>query len=355
MRRWNKGSLTAAIRLAKSAFFTADSACSLFCRIFFFSLLPFVFPTKRGLALVGILAFALSVCVLSSFGCRHVPFYRMTSKASASLALSREGITAYERGDLEVAEEKLSEAVKLNESDVETCRYYGETLWKRGKRVEGMDVLREAADKHGPIDSQLTLYRSLGEKALILDRAEQTILWADKIIDLSPRSSVGWELRGKASRALGRPQEALADFQRAVYFETDNRLLLSDIATLQNEIGDYEAALATWQYLELLYPTNREPVEIFAGKGNAYAGLGLFNDAQTAYEIAVRSAPLEPEYRVRLAEIALAQRDFQRVSTIVAEANNIMPNHPELQKLGQAAYSETIKVAEKPSSGTRLR
>ena len=73
----------------------------------------------------------------------------MTSKASQSLPLRREGIVAYERGDLRLAEEKFAEALHLNESDVETNRYYGETLWKLGKREEALETLRNAVGKHG--------------------------------------------------------------------------------------------------------------------------------------------------------------------------------------------------------------
>ena len=108
----------------------------------------------RGGAVASTLAFALGavVCVGVGGGCRNVPFYRMTSKASKSLPLSREGIVAFERGDLLRAEENLREAVELNDSDVETCRYYAETLWRLGKRDEAIAVLETAAQKRATID-----------------------------------------------------------------------------------------------------------------------------------------------------------------------------------------------------------
>lgn len=310
---------------------------------------------KRSIKLV--LTFVGLVIILisqTSAGCRRVPFYRMTSKASQSLPLNREGIAAYERGDLETAEERLAQAVELNDSDVETCRYYGETLWKLGKRVQAMDMLRNAADKHGPVDAQISLYQSLGEKTLLVDRPDQTIIWANKIIDLNPKSSVGWELRGKAFRALEEPRKALADFQRAVHYAIDDRALLRDIASIQNEIGDFDAALATWQYLEQLYPAKREPAEVFAGKGQAYFGLGLLSDAQNAYEIAVRFAPNIPEYRVRLTETALARGDLRRANEIIAESKVVFPNDPVLQKLYQRFNRENERVAETPKEGVIL-
>ena len=278
----------------------------------------------------------------------------MTRKASESLPLSREGIAAYERGDLALAEERLAEARELNDADVETCRYYGETLWKRGKRAEALDVLRDAADKYGPVEAQVSIYSSLGEKALEFGRPEQTIAWANKTIDLSPKSGVGWRLRGKAYRALDRPKDALDDFLRAARFDVDDREILREIALAQNELGDYDSALASWQYLEGLYPTNREPAEVFAGKGSAYAGLGLLVDAQEAYEVAVRSAPSDPDLRVRLAEVALARGDYARAAALASEALALAPENPAALALYRATR-DPAQIAENPNVDKRFR
>ncbi len=295
---------------------------------------------SRALALGLVIASGLAI---TGSGCRHVPFYRMTNRVSQSLALSREGIAAYERGDLEIAEEKLADAVELNDSDVETCRFYGETLWKRGKRVRAMDVLRVAADKHGAVDSQISLYRSLGEKALVVERPDQTLIWANKIVDSSPKIADGWKLRGKAYCALGEKKAALADFRRAVYYEPNDRELLMEIASIQNEIGDYDSALATWQYLEQFYPTNREPAEVFAGKGAAYSGLGLLEDAQNAYEIAVRYAPEQAEYKMKLAQTALMRKDFKRANDVLADAVKFMPENVDLRNMLQLVQKENAQ------------
>ena len=61
-------------------------------------------------------------------GCRHVPVYRMTDKAVESLEYSRQGVCAYEHGDYDVAEKQFQAALERNESNLEVCRYYAETL-----------------------------------------------------------------------------------------------------------------------------------------------------------------------------------------------------------------------------------
>lgn len=289
--------------------------------------------------LVGAAASALAIalgavaCVGVGGGCRNVPFYRMTSKASKSLPLSREGIVAFERGDLARAEENLREAVELNDSDVETCRYYAETLWRLGKRDEAIAVLETAAQKRATIDVEESLYRSLGEKALEQNRPEDAARWANKIVDLTPKSAVGWELRGKAARRLGRSEEALEDFQRAAHFASDDRGLLREIATIQNEIGDFDAGLATWQHLERLYPTNREPAEVFAGQGEAYCGLGLAVEAEESFAIAAATAPNVVEYRRRLAETRLARGEIDGALAALNEASARDQNDPALLAL----------------------
>lgn len=286
-------------------------------------------------------------------GCRNVPFYRMTSKASASLPLRREGIVAFERGDLDVAEAKFQEALKLNDCDVETNRYYGETLWLRGKRLEAMQVLRGAAGKHGAVDAETSLYRTLGEKSLELDDPEEALVWANKVVDLSPKSVAGWELRGKANRELGAKEEALLDFQRAAHFSVDDRDLLLQIATLQNDLEDYDSGLATWQYLERLYPTNHEPAAVFAGKGHAYIGLGLYADAEAAYEVAARYDPGEPLYRARLAETSILQGKYDAALAILDETGQAFANDPACQNIRRLA-NERIEQIARESSGAIL-
>ncbi|MCF0235006.1 MAG: tetratricopeptide repeat protein [Thermoguttaceae bacterium] len=229
------------------------------------------------------------------------------------MPLGREGVAAFERGDYHEAEQKLGEAVKLNDSDVEICRYYGETLWRLGKREEALETLRIAAEKHGPIEDEAAVCRSLGEKALEMDDPKTAAVWANKVIDLAPRSDVGWELRGRAAQRLGYSAEALNDFQRAVHFSKDGREILREIAILQNEAGDFDAALATWQHLERLYPARREPPEIFAGKGEAYLGLGMLDEAQNAFQIALKASPNDPRFQRLLAETASLTNERQNI------------------------------------------
>lgn len=274
----------------------------------------------------------LSCCALFS-GCRNVPFYRMTSKASQSLPIRRAGVVAFERGELELAETNFREALKLNDSDVETNRYYGETLWLLGKKTEAMDVLRGAVGKHGAIDAETSLYRSLGEKSLELENLDDALYWADRVVELAPKNVEGWELRGKANQALGRKEEALLDFQRAAHFSIDDRELLFMIATLQNELEDYDSGLATWQCLERLYPTNHEPAEVFAGKGLSYVGLGLYSDAETAYKVATRYAPDSPVYRAKLAETCLFQGRGDEALAILDEGGRDFEDSVEYQNV----------------------
>lgn len=268
-------------------------------------------------------------------GCRNAPFYRMTSKASQSLPLRREGIVAFERGDLDLAEARFQEALKLNDADVETNRYYGETLWLRGKRQEAMEVLRGAAGKHGAVDAETSLYLSLGEKSLELEDFDEASTWAKKVVDLSPKSVEGWELCGKVDRAFGNNEQALLDFQRAAHFSVDDRSLLFQIATLQNELGDFDSGLATWQCLERLYPTNHEPASVFAGKGEAYVGLGLYADAASAYEVAARYEPNEPLYRARLAETSLFQGRYDEALATLDAAGSAFNDDPEYRRVRQ--------------------
>ncbi|MDO5309068.1 MAG: tetratricopeptide repeat protein [Planctomycetia bacterium] len=301
------------------------------------------------------LATTTLVCVAVCSGCRNVPFYRMTSKASQSLPLSREGIIAYERGDFNYAEVKFEEALRLNDLDVETRRYYGETLWKQGKRAEAMATLTATAQMHGAIDAEASLYRSLAEKSLQLNDPEQARYWANKIVDLTPKSPYGWELRGKASASLGLTQEALEDFQRAAHFSVDDRAILLDVAQLQNQLGDFDSGLATWQCLERLYPTNREPVEVFIGKGISYQGLALYDQAQESFEVATRYAPENVRVREMLAEVALKRGDYERAYAVLSDVNVNDASNSTARELLALASQRRAQIAQGGQNAESIR
>lgn len=278
-------------------------------------------------------------------GCRNAPFYRMTSKASQSLPLRREGIVAYERGDLSLAEEKFAEALRLNESDVETNRYYGETLWKLGKREEALETLRNAVGKHGALDAETSLYISIGEKALELGDPNEALVYAERVVSQSPKDVAGWELHGRANRALGNTKEALLDLQRAWHFSLDDREILLEIAELQLELEDYDSSLATLQCLERLYPTNHEPAEVLAAKGRAYVGLGFYSEAETAYAIAVRYEPKSIDYRAKLAETTMLKGNYAETIAVLDDVQEGMADDPTLQSIRQRATERLEELA----------
>lgn len=282
---------------------------------------------KIGFLRTFMIFFILISCF--QMGCRSIPFYRMTNKASQGLILSREGITAYEHGDLDLAEKKLKEAVDLNKTDIEAQRYYAETLWQSGKEQEALEVLQAAIRKKGSQDNELILNQTLGEKLLQLRRPEDAFQCGERMIYLDPKKFEGWVVRANACWQLGKKDEALADYQRGLYLSPDNRDILWQLAHLQNSIGSFDRALATWQHLGRLYPVNTEPPDVLFGKAAAYYHLGRYQDASENLQLAIKLSPDKKEYYQLLSNVCLDKGDIQNALTVAAQMVKCAPKDPE--------------------------
>ncbi|MDO5581539.1 MAG: tetratricopeptide repeat protein [Planctomycetia bacterium] len=284
---------------------------------------------NRNTAVYRTIVFLFISVFCCSMGCRSIPFYRMTNKASQGLILSREGITAYEHGDLDLAEKKLKEAVDLNKTDIEAQRYYAETLWQGGKEQEALDVLQAAIKKKGSQDNELILNQTLGEKLLLLHRPEEAFLCGERMIYLDPKKFEGWIVRANACWQLGKKEEALADYQRGLYLSPDNRDILWQLAHLQNSIGSFDRALATWQHLGRLYPVNTEPPEVLYGKAEAYYHLKRHQDAAENLQLAIKLSPDKKEYYRLLSNVWLEKGDISSALTVAAQMVERAPQDPE--------------------------
>ncbi|MDO4586126.1 MAG: tetratricopeptide repeat protein [Planctomycetia bacterium] len=302
---------------------------------------------SRQLLIIEMILIPLGISLI--FGCRGVPFYRMTSKASASLVHSREGIIAFERGDLDKAEAQFKTALDLNEADLEVHRYYAETLWEQERQQEAIDVLTKASTRIGTLDNEIQLYESLGKKLLTMNRPSDALDCADKIIDLAPQKEAGWLIRANACSQLNRKDESLANYQKALHFSPDNREILFKIANIQMQMQLFDRALASWQHLERLYPAQMEPVDVLYGKAIAYRELNRLDDALDNISIAIDMTPDRIELYQIATEIALKKQDYKRAKALVSQCALHFPNDISTQQMIQK-IDDLIQIAARDRS-----
>lgn len=257
----------------------------------------------------------MSVAVGS--GCRLIPRSGPVAQDVADARrLCNEGLSAADRKDLLRAEGLLEQAVKNCPTDIDARRHYADVLWQRGERMAAVTQIAEAL-RLSPGDTSLCvdggrMYMELG----LLDDADQL---AREAVRVAPRSDKAWRLHGQVALARGRPEEALADFHRALAIAPDDRDLILETAEVYRRLGRPQRALATLAILGESYPPNQTPPHVLALEGMVQESLDRPTDAIESYRQAVARGFESPDVTARLAKL---QQDAAegRTQTAVAEA-----------------------------------
>jgi tetratricopeptide (TPR) repeat protein len=250
----------------------------------------------------GIAAAALAV--VTGAGCRLIPRSGpVPQEVADARRLCNEGLSAADRKDLLRAEGLLEQAVKNCPTDVDARRHYADVLWQRGERMAAVTQIAEAL-RLSPGDTSLCIdggrmYMELG----LLDDADRL---SREAVRVAPRSEKAWRLHGQVALARGRPEEALADYHRALAIAPDDRELILDTAEIYRRLGRPQRALATLAILGESYPPNQTPPQVLALEGMAQEALDRPTDAIESYRQAVARGLESQDVATRLAKLEQA-------------------------------------------------
>ena len=262
----------------------------------------------------GIAAAALAI--VTGAGCRLIPRSGpVPQEVADARRLCNEGLSAADRKDLLRAEGLLEQAVKNCPTDVDARRHYADVLWQRGERMAAVTQIAEAL-RLSPGDTILCIdggrmYMELG----LLDDADRL---SREAVRVAPRSEKAWRLHGQVALARGRPEEALADYHRALAIAPDDRELILDTAEIYRRLGRPQRALATLAILGESYPPNQTPPQVLALEGMAQEALDRPTDAIESYRQAVARGLDSQDVATRLARLEQAAAE-DRSQTAVAE------------------------------------
>jgi tetratricopeptide (TPR) repeat protein len=262
----------------------------------------------------GIAAAALAV--VTGAGCRLIPRSGpVPQEVADARRLCNEGLSAADRKDLLRAEGLLEQAVKNCPTDVDARRHYADVLWQRGERMAAVTQIAEAL-RLSPGDTSLCIdggrmYMELG----LLDDADRL---SREAVRVAPRSEKAWRLHGQVALARGRPEEALADYHRALAIAPDDRELILDTAEIYRRLGRPQRALATLAILGESYPPNQTPPQVLALEGMAQEALDRPTDAIESYRQAVARGLESQDVATRLAKLEQAGAEG-RPQTAIAE------------------------------------
>jgi tetratricopeptide (TPR) repeat protein len=290
--------------------------------------------------------FAWACVACMCCGCHLLGGQQPVSKQeSASRQLSQRGISLVEQGDWKKGEENLAAAIKTFPGDPEAHHHYAEVLWHKGDRTGALAQMMEAIRLNGD-DPQL-LVRA-GEMTLELGHTDDAGKLAGEALALNPRLSTAWTLRGEVAELRGQMQESLADLDRALEFQHDDKRTLFLVAELYRQQGRPDRALGTLETLRDCYPPGEEPQQILVLEGLAFSALRRFDEAVDIYNFALSRDPQSIDLCDRLAEAQLLGGRPREAAITIEQALTMDPSH-----LPSRALAERIDVAVRPSDSRR--
>jgi len=278
-------------------------------------------------------------------GCQLIGHERPVPKqVAASRQLSQRGISELDRGDWDSGEKSLARSIELCGVDPESRRHYAEALWHRAAVAEAKGDAAEAQKERAKALAQMQeALRLSGEDAGLAVRTGEMLLemarpaeagrMADEAVSIDPRLGSAWLLRGQVASSQGRLDDALAQLQRALQYQHDDKRALLFTAELYRQLGRPERALNTLETLRDGYAPGEEPQRVLYLQGLAFSALGRYDDAVETYTLALQRDRPSAELYDRLAEAHLLAGRTREAADAVAKALALEPNRGPSREL----------------------
>jgi tetratricopeptide (TPR) repeat protein len=174
------------------------------------------------------------------------------------------------------------------------------------------------------LTAQLTLPQ-LFDQALSASRegrfGDALPLW-DEVLERAPDDASAWSNRGNVQLALGRPEAAIADQNRAIALEPGNPDPHLNRGTAEEALGRWELAAADYRWI-----LERDPRDASAlyNLGNVEGSLGQWQEARRCFEAA---AAARPGFAMARSSAALASFQAGEMEVAERELRNLIRRHP---------------------------
>jgi tetratricopeptide (TPR) repeat protein len=281
------------------------------------------------------------VCVLLG-GCRTLSRQGPGGQSVATARqLTQQAIAAKDRDDWKRAESLIQRAVQTNPTDPDARRIYAEALWHRQALHDALEQLEESCRLVAD-DPSLTV--RTGELYLALSKIEEASQMAERALQLDPKFAPAWALRGRVSAAHGQPREALADYQRSLGYDPDNREVAILLAEAYRQLNEPQQALVALERLADTYSPGDQPQQVLLLQGLALTALERYDEAvETLSKAASRDRPT-PDILSQLAEAQMRSGRVASAQATIGQALALDPNHIASRNL-------SAKLATAPAAG----
>jgi tetratricopeptide (TPR) repeat protein len=236
------------------------------------------------------------------------------------------GLALSKKGDPAAAEKSFRNALRIQPNFVFAKQSLGAVLNDLGRSKEAEAILRQAlaAGSHSPRQIA-ALEHNLGVSAMLQQHHGEALKLFESAQTKVPDMPLADYSRGNALQWLGRSEDAVACFQRAIARNPLDFLAHNELNRVLYRLADDEQFLRSYDQAMALYP---EIAELPVAKGGFLFQKGEYGKAREEFERAVRLLPDSVKAHDMLGTINARLSDFGTAIREHETAVGIEPENP---------------------------
>jgi len=174
--------------------------------------------------------------------------------------------------------------------------------WKKD-HARALELLEQALALARQLEDrrlEAWVHNVLGNVYRALGRHDEAIAEYRRAVELDPTDAYPHNGLGNVYSDLGRHDEAIAEYRRAIELDPDLAMAHNNLGNVYRDLGRYDEAIAAYQGAVELDPTDAYPHN---GLGNVYRDLGRHEEAIAEYRRALELDPTDADYHSNLGNV----------------------------------------------------
>jgi protein O-GlcNAc transferase len=287
-----------------------------------------------------------------SRGDRHKPRDK-TFDPSASAHEFRQGLARHQQGNLVEAERHYDAALKSQPDHFEALHMLGVIALQRGRIERGVEIITKAValNENSPV-----AFNNLAKGLKDLGRFDEAIVHFERAIALAPAFADAQFGYGTALHFANRSEDALGPFEKAIALHPNFVAALNNRGLALAKLKRFTEALASYDKALAIQPSFGEAHN---NRGNALKALMRFDDALASFDNAIAARPDSAEAHCNRGNVLVRLERFDDALASFDRAIAVRPQFAEahrgrgdalanLNRFGDALASFDRAIAIKP-------
>jgi predicted O-linked N-acetylglucosamine transferase (SPINDLY family) len=205
-----------------------------------------------------------------------------------ALRFFADGLDAHKRGDLARAEALYVQALKADPKQGDALHYLGFLHRQKGNAEAAVRLIGEAIE----VAPNATAHRHLADALQALGRLQEAVVQYDKALELKSDLAAAWDGRGTALQNLGNQDAALASYERSLALNPKAADTWNNYGKAQRAMKRPNDAIAAFDRAIALDPAH---IGAITSRGMAFFDMKAYDEALGCFVHALTLNPDSPD------------------------------------------------------------